>query len=174
MNELAISVLRLSYLLLLWLFVLAGFTALRRDVYGLSITRRRSGARKTGLARSRVPVPSEFATPSSTPTPLAAPPAHSNAPTKVVVLSGPLRGTTLPLGAGIVIGRSSSANLILDDEFTSGRHARIIPDAEGWLLEDLGSTNGTFLGREQISAPTRVHAGQQVRIGQTRLDLSRS
>ncbi|MCL2787106.1 MAG: FHA domain-containing protein [Micrococcales bacterium] len=166
MNELAVTFLRLSYLLLLWLFVVAVLTSLRRDVYGLSITRRRSRTPRTGRGRAIVKAPLDG--PTSAAQPLR------DAPTKVVVASGPLRGTTLPLGAGIVIGRSSGANLILDDEFTSGRHARIMPDAQGWILEDLGSTNGTFLGRDQVQGPVRVHAGQQVRIGQTRLDLARS
>ena len=182
MNELAVTLLRLSYLLVLWLFVLAVLATLRKDVYGLSVTRRKGGSRRPGRGRSRVTAPAD--TPAARGGPAfgqaagyvapAATQAARELPTKLVVLSGPLRGTTLPLGAGIVIGRSSSANLVLDDEFTSGRHARILPDADGWVLEDLGSTNGTFLGREQITAPARLRAGQQIRIGQTRLELARS
>jgi pSer/pThr/pTyr-binding forkhead associated (FHA) protein len=72
-----------------------------------------------------------------------------------------------------LIGRSSAANLVLDDEYTSGRHARLAPGPDGWILEDLGSTNGTFLGREQIRQPVPVRVGQTIRIGQTRLELER-
>jgi pSer/pThr/pTyr-binding forkhead associated (FHA) protein len=70
-----------------------------------------------------------------------------------------------------VIGRSSSANLVLDDEFASGRHAQLVPRDGGWVLEDLGSTNGTFLGRERIAGPVELVAGQSIRIGNTTLEV---
>jgi pSer/pThr/pTyr-binding forkhead associated (FHA) protein len=85
-----------------------------------------------------------------------------------------LRGTTLPLARSpIVIGRSSTANLVLDDEFVSGRHAQIVPRQGGWVLEDLGSTNGTFLGRERVTVPRELTVGQSVRIGNTTLEVAR-
>jgi pSer/pThr/pTyr-binding forkhead associated (FHA) protein len=92
----------------------------------------------------------------------------------LVVKTGPLRGTTLPLARSpVVIGRSSTANLVLDDDFASGRHAQIVPRQGGWFLEDLGSTNGTFAGRERIAGPKELTAGQSIRIGNTTLEVSR-
>ncbi|MDR2348130.1 MAG: FHA domain-containing protein [Bifidobacteriaceae bacterium] len=94
------------------------------------------------------------------------------APAKLVVKTGALRGTTLPLARSpVVIGRSSTANLVLDDEFASGRHAQIAPRHGAWVLEDLGSTNGTYLGRERIAGPREIAAGQSIRIGNTTLEV---
>ncbi|MDR1118523.1 MAG: FHA domain-containing protein [Bifidobacteriaceae bacterium] len=96
------------------------------------------------------------------------------APTKLVVKTGPLRGTTLPLGRSpVVIGRSSTANLVVDDDFASGRHAQIVPRHGAWVLEDLGSTHGTFVGRERITGPRELAAGQSIRIGNTTLEVLR-
>ncbi|MDR1441867.1 MAG: FHA domain-containing protein [Bifidobacteriaceae bacterium] len=190
MGELSVSLLRLGYLLMLWLFVLAALGTLRRDIYGTTI-RRREGAprgRSRSKRRARVAVPSEMAA-VGRPVPAGAalgqgrlppPPARSRpvvvpgqgVPTRLIVKSGPLRGTTLPLGrAPVVMGRSSTANLVLDDEFASGRHAQLVPRAGGWVLEDLGSTNGTFLGRDKIASPIEVTAGQSIRIGNTTLEV---
>ncbi|MDR1393561.1 MAG: FHA domain-containing protein [Bifidobacteriaceae bacterium] len=195
MGELSVSLLRLSYLVFLWLFVLAALMTLRRDVYGTTIRRRGNGRRPaaTSRGRSRVPVPAEMAVgpvvalpQPGLPTPLGpaassgltpphgqAAPGRAN-PTRLIVRSGPLRGTTLPLARSpIVIGRSSTANLVLDDEFVSGRHAQIVPRQGGWVLEDLGSTNGTFLGRERVTVPRELTVGQSVRIGNTTLEVAR-
>jgi hypothetical protein len=193
MSELAVSLLRLSYLLLLWLFVLAALAVLRRDTYGTKILRRGVGAaalrrgrrqRVTapaippgrvslddGAPRPRVPltaVPSPAAPPAAAP--VQAPPAAS-APTRLVVTSGPLKGTSLPLGNGVTIGRSATSNLVLDDEFTSGHHAHVVLRDGRWFVEDLGSTNGTFLGRRRVSEPVAVAVGTSLRIGQTRVEL---
>ncbi|MDR3203047.1 MAG: FHA domain-containing protein [Bifidobacteriaceae bacterium] len=204
MSELTVSLLRLSYLLALWLFVLAVVSVLRRDIYGTRIIQRgrhpgeRRGQRgrsarvaapaAVGAAGDLAGFPGHFEDDAGTrlpgsprrsdgPRPAGASarrPADPDLATRLAVTSGPLRGTTLPLGAnGVLIGRSSAANLILDDEFTSGHHAQIVPDAGGWRLEDLGSTNGTFLGREQVTGSVPVRIGQSIRIGQTRLELQR-
>ncbi|MDR3106586.1 MAG: FHA domain-containing protein [Bifidobacteriaceae bacterium] len=190
MGELTVTLLRLGYLLVLWLFVLAALVTLRRDVYGTTIRRRdrATGGRSRGKARVALPpglaVPSVIGpAPASPPMAVGGQPrpvagvrlaAHAGAdvPTRLVVKSGPLRGTTLPLARSpVVIGRSSTANLVLDDDFASGRHAQLVPRAGGWVLEDLGSTNGTFLGRERIAGPVALAAGQSIRIGDTTLEV---
>ncbi|MDR1187946.1 MAG: FHA domain-containing protein [Bifidobacteriaceae bacterium] len=206
MGELSVSLLRLGYLLVLWLFVLAALATLRRDIYGTTIRRRDSQPRERSRSkrRARVGVPVEMAAlagavatgPAGAPLgagplgsplagPQAVPPARqsaiganatalasANAPTRLTVKSGPLRGTTLPLTRSpVVIGRSSTANLVLDDEFASGRHAQLVPRQGGWVLEDLGSTNGTFMGRERITGPVQLVAGQSIRIGNTTLEV---
>ncbi|MDR1151562.1 MAG: FHA domain-containing protein [Bifidobacteriaceae bacterium] len=180
MSELAVSLLRLSYLLALWLCVFAALGVLRRDTYGTKILRREPGATSLRRGRRRRVAAPPVAPPShpaadagSRPSPSTSPavPAGRQAPTRLVVISGPLRGTTLPLGHGLTIGRSATSNLVLDDEFTSGRHALITPRDGVWYVEDLGSTNGTFVGRQRLRAPVAVQAGSAIRIGQTRVEL---
>ena len=87
---------------------------------------------------------------------------------------GALTGTSLPLReAGIVVGRNPECALILDDDFASGRHARIFHRDNAWFVEDLGSTNGTFVGTERLTGPVRVEAGSTLRIGKTVIELRR-
>jgi len=100
--------------------------------------------------------------------PAAAPPA------RLQVTDGPLRGTSIPLGtSAVVLGRAPSCTVPLQDDYSSSRHARVYPHEGAWWVEDLGSTNGTFLDGERIDAPTVLTPGKAVRIGQTVLELQR-
>jgi pSer/pThr/pTyr-binding forkhead associated (FHA) protein len=96
-------------------------------------------------------------------------------PTRLVVTSGSLTGTSVPLtGVQITLGRAHDSTIVLDDDFASSRHARIYPDANGqWIVEDLGSTNGTYLDRTKLNAPTPVPLGVPIRIGKTALELKK-
>jgi len=62
---------------------------------------------------------------------------------------------------------------VLDDDYSSSRHARIFPDQGRWYVEDLGSTNGTFVDRNRITEPTQVGVGSQIKVGQSTLELQR-
>jgi pSer/pThr/pTyr-binding forkhead associated (FHA) protein len=85
-----------------------------------------------------------------------------------------LKGTTIALGqAPVLIGRAPECTLVLEDDYASGRHARFSLQSGSWILEDLGSTNGTFLGRTKVESPTPVEPGTPVRIGRTVLELRR-
>jgi len=165
MSELTITLLRLGYLALLWFLVLSAITVLRRDLYGTRIIDRRRAAGKTPT-ESPVPVGE---------TPRAPRRARgSGGPTRLVVTEGPLRGTTLPLGSSaVLVGRAPSCTLVLDDDYSSSRHARIFPQGDQWFVEDLGSTNGTFVGEQRVEQPTPVPTGTAVRIGQSLLELQR-
>jgi hypothetical protein len=106
---------------------------------------------------------------------LAANRANGNGePSLLIVIDGPLAGATVPLtGQPITLGRGTSNTVVLDDEFVSSSHARVFMDASTrqWMLEDLGSTNGTFVNESKvthiIALPTRV----PVRIGATTFEL---
>ena len=91
---------------------------------------------------------------------------------RFLVLDGRRRqGSTIEVTSSVVFGRDASDGIRLeDDEFASARHARVDVRADGVWLEDLGSTNGTFVNGEKVSA-TRLRAGDVVRIGQTELRL---
>lgn len=168
MSELTITLLRLGYLALLWFLVLSAITVLRRDLYGTRIIdRRRNGGKAAPAAESPVPI-------GEAPRAPRRPRSTASGPTRLVVTEGPLRGTTLPLGSSaVLVGRAPSCTLVLDDDYSSSRHARIFPQGDQWFVEDLGSTNGTFVGETRVEQPTPVPTGTAVRIGQSLLELQR-
>jgi hypothetical protein len=176
MSELTITVMRLGLLVALWAFVVAVVGVLRGDLYGTQVTPRRAaqsrGATPRPVARGASPaaVPAEQR-------PVArrvAARAANRDPNHLRVMSGPLAGTSLPLReAGILIGRSPESALVLEDDFASGRHARIFKGPEGWVVEDLGSTNGTFIGPQRLTTATPVTAGTEIRFGTTVVELRR-
>lgn len=162
MSELTVGLLRLGYLALLWLLVLSSIAVLRRDLYGTRIVDRRRN--RAGGAPAAAPAP----------TPAPARRGKPAGPTRLVVTDGPLRGTVLPLGAApVLIGRSPGCTLVLDDDYSSSRHARLFLDGDQWFVEDLGSTNGTFLGDQRVTGPLPLGTGTPVRIGQNVLELAR-
>lgn len=184
MSELAVTLLRLSYLALLWVFVFAAISVLRQDIFSATrVTQRGRGARTDARARRATPAPS--ALPSTVPSPPRAQAAASpgtapvrqsitRPPSRLMVTAGKLAGTSLPLGtSAIVVGRAPSCTLVLEDDYASSRHARFYPDGETWMIEDLGSTNGTTVGGRTITEPIPLAPGTEVRIGQTVLELRR-
>ncbi|MEE6294886.1 FHA domain-containing protein FhaB/FipA [Georgenia wangjunii] len=163
MSELVVTLLRLSYLVLLWFFVLAAIAVLRRDIFGTRLTRR--NPRRTPASAPARPEPR--------PEPRR-PAPQRGVPSRLVVTHGPLSGTTIPLGpSAVLVGRSPACTLVLDDDYSSTRHARFFPEGGQWWVEDLGSTNGTFLREEPVTAPARVPVGAPVRVGQTVIELQR-
>lgn len=154
MNELTMTAIRYGLLALLWFFVFAVVGVLRSDLYGA----------KTGGGRASRAVSRE--TKSKTPR------AVRKGPTHLAIIEGAMRGTTLPLSeSGTLLGRNPECSLVLSDDFASGRHARIYPESDGWYLDDLGSTNGTYIGAERIGEHVRVEPGTRIRIGRTVLEL---
>jgi pSer/pThr/pTyr-binding forkhead associated (FHA) protein len=88
------------------------------------------------------------------------------------VVDGANAGETASLDdAPLLIGRGSDAAIRLDDDYVSTRHARIASSGDQWFVEDLGSTNGTYLGAQRVSQPTTLQLGSQIRIGKTTLEL---
>ncbi len=155
MSELLVTILRLGYLALLWIFVLGAMSVLRRDIYGTRI-----------FARGSVH-PSKSAA-----TPPRQQPRQRGVPTRMHVTGGRMSGTTMALGStSITVGRDPSCTLVLDDSYASTRHARIFPEGGSWYVEDLGSTNGTYLGSERLYGTAALPAGVPVRIGQTVIEL---
>lgn len=160
-SDLAFTVFRIGYLVLLWLLVLGAVNTLRRDVFGTVVTPRGKG-RKAADQRRKENRRGRRQARNSEP----------DVPRNVLLTGGPLVGTVLPLGTTpIVIGRSPASTLVLEDEYASGRHARLQPSEQGWWIEDLGSRNGTFVDDERLSEPRLLHSGDVVRIGQTTFEL---
>jgi pSer/pThr/pTyr-binding forkhead associated (FHA) protein len=96
-----------------------------------------------------------------------------NLPSILKVTNGTQAGVAVPLGAGILIGRSGDCQLILDDDYASTRHARLTLTPSGYQVEDLGSTNGTFVNNQRISTPTPLGLEDGLRIGRTLMSLER-
>jgi pSer/pThr/pTyr-binding forkhead associated (FHA) protein len=161
MNALTLTLIRLAFLAVLWLFVIAAVGVVRTDLFGSSPRRRRS-SRKTRPARPAAPPRRAPARPSR------------SGPHQMVVTAGALAGTTIGLSdTQITIGRADDATLVLTDDYASTRHARLFPQDGQWLVEDLGSTNGTYLDRQKVTQPTPVPVGVPIRIGKTVLELRR-
>jgi len=174
MSQISITLLRTGFLVLLWALVLAAIGVLRSDLYGTRVTSRGRGLK----ARPRPDARAEkLAAPSRSATGVRAGAISTREPTSahLAVTSGPLKGTTIPLGsAPILIGRSPTCTLVIDDDYCSSKHCRIYPDGSAWFVEDLGSTNGTFLGNQRVEDPVPFRQGERVRIGATTLELRAS
>jgi len=148
--------LRAIMLVLLWGFVVAAIVAVRHDVFGTRPARAPAAPKQ----KSSAPRP-----------PRAAKPDRSAA-RKLVVVDGPIAGTTIPLTAEpITIGRADDSTVVLTDDYVSTRHARLVPGEGQWLVEDLGSTNGTYLDRQRVTSPTPVPLGVPIRVGKTVMEL---
>ena len=160
MSELALTLVRLGFLTLLWVFVLVTVFALRRDL------KQPADARPTGRQRT--------AKPPKQPKPAKVARQAKTKGTKLVVVEGPLKGTIVPLSdAQVTIGRAPDSTLVIDDDYASSRHARIYPAEGSWVVEDLGSTNGTWIDRSRITTPTVLPVGAPLRIGRTTLQIQK-
>ncbi|NXY92916.1 FHA domain-containing protein [Streptomyces sp. BR123] len=164
MSELTLTVMRLGFLAVLWLFVIVAVQVIRSDLFGTRVTQRGSRRGSSGGA------PQQAGRQAATPPQQR---QRRGAPTKLVVSEGTLTGTTVALaGQTITLGRAHDSTIVLDDDYASSRHARIYPDRDGqWIVEDLGSTNGTYLDRTRLTTPTPIPPGAPIRIGKTVIEL---
>ncbi|MET7386383.1 FHA domain-containing protein [Streptomyces sp. NPDC005529] len=171
MSELTLTVMRLGFLAVLWLFVIVAVQVIRSDLFGTRVTQRgsrREAQRPQQAARQAAPPQQRQQQP-----PSGGGRQRRGAPSKLVVSEGTLTGTTVALqGQTITLGRAHDSTIVLDDDYASSRHARIYPDRDGqWIVEDLGSTNGTYLDRSRLTTPTPVPLGAPIRIGKTVIEL---
>jgi pSer/pThr/pTyr-binding forkhead associated (FHA) protein len=169
MSELTLTVIRLGVLILLWIFIFSVVGVLRGDLYGTRVLTRG----KPKAPRRRASEPDTKPSPTAKPaTPKLRRASNRRIPTTMAVTDGSLRGTTVSLKEnGVLLGRNPECTLVLDDDFASGRHARIFRRDDRWFVEDLGSTNGTFLGSTKLTQPMPVEVGSTVRIGKTVFEL---
>ena len=161
MSELTLTVIRLGFLAVLWLFVLTAVSVMRSDLFGRRVT---SKAPK----RAAVPAPQ----PARKERPAKPAKGKRGVPSTLVVTQGALSGTTVRLGdQPVTLGRSQDSTIVLDDDYVSSRHARFVPRDGQWLVEDMGSTNGTYLDRTKVTSPMPVKIGVPIRIGKTVVEL---
>jgi hypothetical protein len=149
MTPFALSALKYGLFALLFLFV---WRSMRWAVRGLTVEPVPSGrrSRKGGGVAAR-PV----------------------GPTAVIVRPPEGKARTVKLAASMTIGRAPECELLIDDTYASSQHARLFGKNGSWYLEDLGSTNGTFVNDQRLAAPAMVQQGDKIRIGTTVLELRR-
>lgn len=164
MGELTLLILRIAFLVILWAFVFAVVYALRSDLFGQKVRRMPAQA-------ALAPAPSPSPQPAPRPAPAA---ATSGTAKRLVITSGAKEGLEIDLPEEqLTIGRSSESGLVIRDDYTSTHHARLLLWPDGWVIQDLDSTNGTYLGGERVVLPTPVPLNTPVKIGTTSFELRR-
>jgi len=147
---------RFAFLALLWLFIYGMVRVIRTEL-------RTSGAPKVSV--SNRPKKARRSPP-------ADPRPQRGQLSQLIVTEGALAGTRIALtGKPILIGRANDSTLVLTDDYASTRHARISETNNVWYLEDLGSTNGTYIGQTKVNGPVPLEAGVVIRIGKTAMEL---
>ena len=166
MNALTLTLIRLAFLAVLWLFVIAAVGVVRTDLFGSAALGAQAAA-AAAAARRRPAAPAKPARAGQ-----ARPAGGRGAPQQLLVTAGawPARAWAWR-DQQITIGRADDATLVLTDDYASTRHARLFPQDGQWIVEDLGSTNGTYLDRQKVTQPTPVPVGVPIRIGKTVLEL---
>jgi pSer/pThr/pTyr-binding forkhead associated (FHA) protein len=157
MSEIALLIIKVVFLALLWLFILSAVSVIRSDLFGKTVR------------ASDQPQPQELETP---PPPPKKAKRQRGQPRVFMISQGNQAGLSADLAGGVImIGRSADCQLILDDDYVSTRHARVVGAPTGIYIEDLGSTNGTYVNGQRITAPTTITLADTVRIGKTMLKL---
>jgi hypothetical protein len=99
--------------------------------------------------------------------------AHGTPKLRVQSAAGLRAGSAYDLSDGALLGRGDAADIQLEDSFASTSHARLSPQGDVMVLEDLGSTNGTYLNDEPLRGPQPLHAGDRIRIGDSEFTFER-
>jgi predicted component of type VI protein secretion system len=159
-SELALFLVRTGFLALLWIFIFSIISVIRADLFGQKVVSKVASA---NLPNTFVAAPGAAAA--------SAKPAEQKA-TKLVVTAGEKTGTEIALaGRQLTIGRAGDSDLVVDDEYTSTHHAKLVFINGEWLIQDLDSTNGTLLDGKKVTTTQVVPMNTQVRVGQTSFEL---
>jgi len=177
MSELTLLVLQLGFLLLLWVFVFAIVYALRSDLFGQRVRKLQpdvaAASAGSAPAASATAPTAAVSKPAPTPSAGGGDATVENA-SRLVITSGAKSGAEFPLGRDeITIGRSSDSAIIIRDDYTSTHHARLMLWNGRWMIQDLDSTNGTFLNGSRVTVPTPIPLGATVKVGATTFELRR-
>lgn len=161
MSELALFLVRIGFVAVLWIFVLSLLSVIRADLYGRRVISR--------LAKQSAP---QLAKAGSVPD-LGIEESESYEPTHIQMLTGRSAGSKIDLAGKpeIMIGRATGSDLVIADEFASNLHAKLVLVGDEWVLQDLNSTNGTYLDGKRVTSPMTLSPGATIRIGTTTFDL---
>lgn len=148
MPEIVLDLLKFLFLGILYIFIARAVRVINQEL---------KGADAAPAPRTAAPAPAKR--------------AKKKVPNKAAIVEGEKKGSTLNLDQELVIGRGDKCKLVLDDTYVSSVHARIFAKGDTYMLEDLGSTNGTYLNRRRVTSPVELHRGDQVKIGKTVLEM---
>ena len=151
MPPIVLTTLKYLFLALLYLFILRAIRVVYLDLVGPRVPKPR-GQR----ARSQAPA------------------RRRGTPKSVVVTEADKPVRNFPLDGEITFGRADSCRVQLDDTYVSTLHARMFSKDGTWFVEDLGSTNGTYLNRVKVTGPSPIAVGDEVRVGKTIVEVRRS
>lgn len=167
-SELVLLLMRIGFLVLLWFFVFGVVYSLRADLFGMKV-RKLPADGDAAAASPAPPAPAKRASSSKASTG----PATISTAKRLVITSGPKAGLELPLGTDILtIGRSSESALVIRDDYTSSHHARLLLRGDAWAIQDLDSTNGTFVAGNRVTGgPVAVGLGVPIKVGATTFEL---
>jgi len=147
-------ILKIAFLVLLYLFIVLIARTATKDIGGAPQESIVLGASEAARLRAE----------------------HGVKPARFSVVTSPelQSGSTLEVSGPTLVGREAGSGIRLDgDDYVSGRHARLEPRLDGTWIEDLGSTNGTFVNGAPVDGARRLQAGDVVRVGSTELRLER-
>ena len=176
MSELTLLILRIAFLVVLWGFVFAILYALRSDLFGQKVRRLPAAAQAATqpTAQPQYRAPEPMTEQLSAQRQAAPSPSTSVDARRLVITGGSKSGLEMDLPAeAMTIGRSNESALVIRDDYTSTHHARLLLWADGWVIQDLDSTNGTFLNGTRVLVPTQVPLNTPVKIGTTSFELRR-
>lgn len=160
MSELALFLVRTGFLVLLWIFVFSIISVIRADLFGQKVVSRVAQANSPAVFSAPVVATGETLKQSEL------------KPTKLLVTAGDKTGLEIALsGRQLAIGRAGDSDLVIDDEYASTHHAKLVFINGDWMIQDLDSTNGTFLDGQKVATPMVVAMNTQVRVGQTTFEL---
>jgi hypothetical protein len=175
-SELALFLVRASFVVVLWIFIFTVISVVRSDLFGQKVVRKVVKANTPKILSTPVlPTATSGAAVGGIPASNLAPAKSGGKaakPERLLITAGDKAGYQLNLeGREITIGRAENSDLVIDDEFASTNHARLVKVSDGWMVQDLGSTNGTYLDGKKISSPVELKLGAEVRIGKTAFEL---
>ncbi|WP_334151376.1 FHA domain-containing protein FhaB/FipA [Microbacterium sp.] len=170
MSELVLLLLRIGFLLILWFFVFGVVYSLRADLFGVKV--RKLPVEATAGAGAAASAPAAPVAKPASAKPSTGPATVATAK-RLVITSGPKAGLELPLSAdSLTIGRSSESALVIRDDYTSSHHARLMLRGDAWAIQDLDSTNGTFVAGQRVTGPpVSLALGTPIKVGATTFEL---
>lgn len=167
MSDLALYIVRIAFLVVLWIFLFSIISVIRADLFGQKVASRVTRANTPQRVSSPVLPTAPVAAVSGLPID-----GSSQIATRLDITQGDRKGESIRLDRReITIGRAENSDLVITDEYASTHHAKLVLINNDWMLQDLNSTNGTFIDGNRVGTPVVVKLGTPIRIGKTVFEL---